>query len=391
MADRRSPNSLSSFGEVSAAPTGLAGRLVRGAERMLTITELQRVGEGRDNLQPTGVEFRFGRENRSAPRGNQEYPLKLRTVREDLPGAEDPTEQVLGWNYEPFTVKGVWDDRYGGAGFADQTRRDFTEMVKRGHFIRYQFEQISYTGLIVNFVPTYVRKDYWMYSFTISPHFVTQGETVRVEPNSGRQITTDPKNSVIKARAGLDEIQAAQARATAERNARVQSLLKQNIFSSINSDIDQLDQFISSTEQMVDDDLLGAPEQAVRTLSRGAQVMLSAKTAAASILSKQGSLVRQTNMTVASFVEGLKFEGWHRTLGGASRQFIVQSESSRRDFALRAKPKAARLHRVKGGESMYQISQQYYGTPHHWREILSANKLTSLVLYGGELLVIPEI
>lgn len=386
MAQSRPAKSLSTFGETTSK--SLSSTSVRGAERMLVISELQRTGEA---LQPTGVEFKFARENFSAPRGPQQFGVQLRTVRKDLPGSEDPVEQVLGWNYKPFTVKGVWDDRHAGLGYADQTRRDFELLVQRGNPVRYQFEQLSVVGLITDFDFLYVRKDYQTYTFTISPHFRYEGQTVRVDVNKSRKIFTDPKTAVKKAREGLEEMKTAQALATASSNARVQQLLKSGTFATINDGIESVEVFITKSEKLVNDEIFGPAENATKALNRGAQTMLSAKTAAASIINQQKSLQASAHMSITSLIENLKFETWHRTLGGSTRQFIVNSEQSRRDFAYRANPKPKRLHRVRQGESLYQISTQYYGTPHHWRDILSANQLSSIILQGGELLEIPEI
>ncbi len=386
MAESRPAKSLSTFGE--APSRSLSSRSVRGAERVLAITELQRVGT---SLQPTGIEFKFARENFSAPRGSQQFGVELRTSRQDLPGSEEPVEQVLGWNYKPFTVKGAWDDRHAGQGFAEQTRKDFEALVKRGNPVRYQFEQLSITGLIKDFDFLYVRKDYQTYTFTISPHFRYEGETVRVDVNKSRKIFNDPKNAVKKAREGLEAIRAAQELASNRANSRVQQLLKTGVFADINSSIEDVEVLISKSEKLVDDEILGPAENATKALNRGAQTMLSAKTAIASLLNKQKSLQASASMSISSLVENLKFENWHRTLAGSARQFVVTSEQSRRDFAYRAQPKPKRLHRVRQGESLYQISTRYYGTPHHWREILASNKLSSIVLQGGELLEIPEI
>lgn len=384
-----SPKSLGSFGQTETkAPTGLSSTSVRGAERMLTITELSRVGS---SLQPTGTEFRFARENFSAPRGPQEFGLELRTVRTDLPGGEEPVEQVLGWNYTEFTVKGMWDDRHAGPGYAENTRRAFEDMVKRGNPVRYQFEQLSIVGLIKKFNFLYVRKDLQGYTFTISPHFRYEGETVRVNSNSARKISLDPKRAVALARAGLEQMRLDQARATLANQARVHQLLSSGIFATINSSLDTIEGYISQAEKLVDDELISRADNATNTLNRGAQILASAKTEVASLLNKQKSLQVAVEMPIDSLVEALKFEGWNRTVAGSARRFVVDAEQSRKDFEHRAKPRPQRLYRAKQNQSLYTISNICYGTPHHWRDIFVANNLTSIILKGGELLEIPEI
>lgn len=359
---------------------------VRGSERLLVIEELSL-----PDRKPTGVSFRFARENFSAPRGPQQFGLQLRTVRNDLPGAEEPVEQVLGWNYTAFTVTGVWDDRYAGKGYAEQTRRDFEDLVKRGNLIKYQFEQLSFYGLITNLGINYQRKDRQGYTFTISPHDRYKDETVRQEVNPSRRVVMDPKTSVALARRGLELIKADQALASLRAGAKVQSLLKSDAFSVIGAGINDVEVAIRKAETIVEKEILQPGQNVATTLNRGAQALAGAKTALSSILSQTRSMSVGAQMATSSFMENLKYENWKRSVSYGCSQAIVVTEQSRRDFFYRSKPKPTRLHRVRAGESLYQISNLYYNTPHHWREILIKNKLSNVFLYGGELIEIPEL
>lgn len=380
--------SLASYGEQRVAPTGTGSNKIKGATRLLTLTELKRVGT---SLQPTGTEFKFARENFSAPRGAQQFGLQLRTSRQDLPGDEEPVEQVLGWNYTPFTVTGIWDDRHAGAGFAEQTRRDFENMVKRGNPVKYQFEQISFTGLITNLTIAYHRQDQQGYSFTMSPHFRYEGETVRQDPNPLRRVVNDPKTSVALARRGLELMKADQALASLKAKSQVQSVLKTNVFTEINTVIDEIESHVKSAEDTVDNRILQPGANVVNALNNGAQAMASVKTSASRLLSTQRQISAGAQMAGSSLVRQLQFENWHRKTAASARGQVYVAEQSRQDFAFRARPKPKRLHRVRQGESLYQISTRYYGTPHHWRDILTANRLSSIILAGGELIEIPEL
>lgn len=374
------------FGEVALgtnAPKSI-GRSVA-----FVITEMKRVGTGQSGLVPTGVIFTFAKENFSAPRGPQEFGVELRTSRQDLPGAEEPVEQVLGWNYTPFTVSGIWDNRYGGQGYAENMRRDFEELTKRGNIVLYQFEQVSIYGLVKNFKVNYQRQDRQAYSFTISPHFRREGETVRVNPNPVS--ITDPKTSVLKSRAALELLKADQVLASLRSGSRIQSLLKGSVFSEMNDTLDTIETHITSAENTVNNEILNPAQNAANALNRAAQTMNSVKTAVSTLLNQTRLINATANMSIASLVQNLQFENWHRSVSASSRGLVVTTDKSRQDFALRATPKPKRLHRVHQGESLYQISTLYYGTPHHWRDILVSNKLNSIVLYGGELLIIPEI
>src|SRR5438445_9385667 len=78
-----------------------------------------------------GVQFTFSEAGRSLPRNDWTVARKIRVKRRDYAGTDIPTEQVLGSNFEPFTLEGVWDNRYNGgttANFAEDTLHAFEEM-----------------------------------------------------------------------------------------------------------------------------------------------------------------------------------------------------------------------------------------------------------------------
>lgn len=361
-----------------------------GNDRVFAVIELKRVGGSTtSSLQPTGTEFRWSRENFAAPRVSWNFGIQQRTVRKDLPGSEEPVEQVLGWNYTPFTISGRWDDRYGGAGFAMQQFRDFTDMVKRGNFVRVQFEQLAIVGIVTGFQPSYKRKDFIDYSFTVSPHFVNEGETVRQEVNPKRRVTTDPATSVQLCRQQMDLLAEEHARARASNLSKVQSLLKTDIFAEINADFDELSQYVTQAEFSVTKGLEG-PDGAANALMRAAQSMVSIRGVVQRTLGRLRSIVSTTSLAIDTFDSALDFRVWVNGVAYQTRLLGLQAYQSQQDLRLRAEPKARRLHRARQGESLYAISTRYYGTPHRWREILQANNLSALILTGGELLIIPE-
>lgn len=359
----------------------------KGAARVFAITEMVAVG---DSLQPSGTEFKFSTDNFAAPRGPWQYGIKLRTVRRDLPGSEEPTEQVLGWNYTPFTINGVWDDRHGGPNFATTTRRSFEDMVKRGRAIKIQMEDISIIGLITDLNITRMRKDLIGYSFTMSPHLRSEADTARLNASPSRKVTSDPRTSVKKARASLEGLQAEQARARAASLSLVQQKLSTGIFTEIDSGIAEMAVLITSAENTVENEILKA-EEAANALNRGAQTMASVKTSVSSLLARTRSIAVTTDLAVDTILDTLNFEAWHRGVSAGARRLAITCGLAENDFALRAQPKPTRLHRVRPGEGLYQISLRYYGTPHQWRSIAQHNGLSSIVLAGGELLEIPEL
>lgn len=370
----------------TSAVTGNPSRS-RGAARVFSITEMKRVGS---SLQPSGEEFKFSADNFAAPRGPWNYALKLRTVRRDLPGSEEPIEQVLGWNYEAFQISGIWDDRYGGSGFAENTRRRFEDMLKRGRSVKIQMEEIAIQGLITSLTITRKRKDLIGYQFTLSPHNRFEGETSRTDASPSRKVTTDPRTSVRKARQALDALQAAQSRARAESLSAVQQKLSTDLFREVNQDISEMAESITSAEHTVNDEIMVA-QDAANALNRGAQTMASVKTSVSTLLNRMRTVVATTDMASETILDVLNFTVWQRGITESARRLAITAHLSNQDFELRANPKPTRLHRVRPGETLYNISTLYYGTPHQWRFLLAQNRLSSLIVEGGELLSIPEL
>lgn len=358
---------------------------IKGTQRVFSIVEKKRVGSA---LLPTGVSFKWSNGDFTAPRGSWQFGLQLRTVRKDLPGSEDPVEHVLGWNYSPFSISGVWDDRKAGSGYAVQTWRDFEALVKRGNFVEIQFEQVAITGLITKIDFNYKRKDYIGYSIAVSPHKRYEGETVRQDVNSSRRVTLDPAAAVAKARAGLEDLQRAHALARAANLSQVQQLLGTGLFATVDGIIDDLAVSITDVEGIVNKEILKAQEVA-NSFSRAVQTMATIKTKITSLLNATQHAVSTANMAIDSAVSTLQYESWIRGMAASSRLFANATGQAQQDISLRANAKPRRLHRARQGESLYAISNLYYGTPHQWRRIMTYNKLPSLVLAGGELLVIP--
>lgn len=368
----------------------LTGGITRGAEKAFTVTELKRVAVlGNAALLPTGVQFVWTKETHSVPKGSWNFGVKQRTIREDYPGAEEPVEQVLGWNYEPFSLSGCWDDRYGGAGFALKTWQDFELLVKRGQPVRLEFQNVSITGLITGVTFNWKRRDYIEYQFSFSPHFRTPKESVRPVAGSINRPTLDPKTAAKLARAKLEALQAAQDLARFSNLSRVQSILSTDIFREINADLDAIAGKIASVENIVNDQL-SVLDNAANAFQRAVQILGSVKTVAANALTRIQHMQSTVQLGFETAGPLLDFEVWHRGLGARLRELVVGTDDAQKQLKPRAESGIKKLHRARAGQSLYTVSQHYYGTPHRWREIMQRNGLTKVILDGGELLVIPE-
>lgn len=373
-------------------PELLTTGVTRGADKAFTITELRRVGSGAgtSGLVPTGVKFVWTASTHSIPTPAWSFGVEQRTARDDYPGAEEPVEQVLGWNYAPFTLSGVWDDRYGGEDFALSTWQEFELLIKRGNPVRLDFEQVSITGLIKGCEFTYKRRDLIGYKFTFSPHQRIEKETVLAEPAGGFRATMDPRTVAKLARAKLEALQAAQALATAANLSVVQGALADaDMFRDLTADLDSISAAIGSVENIVNEQIFKF-ESAANAFLRATQILASVKTTCATALTRIRAVGATTALGVQTATALLDFDTWNRGLGAQLREMIVTADDSQKQLNARSQPAVRNLHRARANESLYTISNHYYGTPHRWREISERNGLTALVLDGGELLVIPD-
>lgn len=372
-------------------PELLTAGITQGAERAFTVTELRRVGSGSGaaGLVPTGVKFVWTAATHSIPRSSWNFGVEQRTARDDYPGGEEPVEQVLGWNYTAFTLNGCWDDRYGGAGYAQASWQDFEALVKRGNPCRLEFENVSIIGLIKNADFGYKRRDLIEYKFSFSPHTRVDKETVRPDPAGALRATMDPRTVAKLARQKLEAVAAAQALATAANLSQVQSTLNSDVFAELNADLDSVSADIAAVENVVNEQIYKA-ESAANAFLRATQIFASIKSTAAVSITRLQAVGATTSLGVQTAVTLLDYDAWNRGLGARLRELVVGADDSQKQLKARTQPAIKKLHRARANESLYTISNRYYGTPHRWREIAERNGLTALILEGGELLVIPE-
>lgn len=73
-----------------------------------------------------------------------------------------------------------------------------------------------------------------------------------------------------------------------------------------------------------------------------------------------------------------------------TRRLRDEAEAHRRALSTPAN-EILGTYRAYEDESIREVSQKYYGTPDHWRELMDYNNLTDSTLYAGQPLVIPRL
>jgi hypothetical protein len=356
------------------------------AQRTFSIVELQRTSTG--TYVETATRFDWDRKTRSSPRHGWEYALQMRTVREDYPGSDQPTEQVLGAHFEPFTISGMWDDRYArtltddGSGFAENQRVEFEKLVGRGNLCRVSFETITFTGILTNFRATYFQSYRIGYKFTLSPHYRVEGGDFR-RGDVLIPVTANPALALADVEDILDQLGIAHAAAPGP-------YVQGTLVSDVLNQIDDMSNRATVIGNVIQGQVLTANADGPNSLSRVVQGFQGLRDSAAAMLPILAARSTATDLAYEDAIPNLTFESWVRGVSNLSRQVIVSANAAAKLIGRLVDQKPRAIYLPKRGESLYAISNRFYATPHRWRDIAARNNLTQLSLAGTEVLIIPD-
>jgi hypothetical protein len=366
-----SANAAPTFGGSPA--TGNGGDV----KRQFKVTELTPSGDG-------GAKFVWDRDTQSSPINAWEFAVSLRTVKEHYPGVSgNPTEQVLGWNYDDFDLEGKWDDRYAGAGFADQTRIAMEALAKRGNKVRLEFEGLNVVGIITKVTITYRTKwlNRWVLHF--SPHYREGDEQVALAPPA----VANPNTYQVQASAIYQAMTDTHAQAPKQYLAGTTYSDVSDQVQAIGDTVDLIASIVSNRVLLVQVPTAGS--QPVSSLARLSQAFGSLQVQAATLLPLV-VLPSDTSLMVLQAAPTLALEAWARGLAYQARVMVNLAWRAAQDLSARVDPDALALYRPKAGESLYSISIRFYQTPNRWRDIYERNRLRTFTLSGLETLVIPS-
>jgi hypothetical protein len=352
-----------------------------------------------------GAKFSWSAAKHSMPFKPWSFGGQQRTVRVDYPGGDSPTEQVLGPNYTPFTLNGVWVDKFNPletllakknsrgdqvltnassvVGYAKETMQAFEAMCRRGNLIRLSFQDIKIEGLITNWEFSYEHEGKIGYSFTVSPHQRPGGDQITNRPL--RQVVKDPFTSAKDIQNSVDAMQDMQDVTDAQR------ILKGQTFEESKTLLQELTDGAQEMSDLINQRSIGEDSISPALALRKAIAVSSAIIGTCSdIITGLAALKSDTAVAFQDAIAVLRFETWTRGLSAQARVTIFNTHETRESFTKQTDPNAIALYRPFKNESLYSISQKFYGTPYNWRLIKERNKLTSSNLTGQELLVIPE-
>ena len=357
-----------------------------------TIQELRTVGvtQGQPGLPGSGETFEWTSDRRPqhpARGGARAAPLqpwtmtgRLRTIRTDYPGATTPSEQVLGPNHGPFTLRGRFDDRYNFAGFATAERARLEAMCRRGNLCRFQFQDQVFLGLITEWVFHYRRDWEIHYELTVSVHDRPENFSL-----AGRAPATKKSPSEH-----FDDLELETLAMQATHDERPASALKGDLSDQVGAALNSQTNTKSALGDILDQRELEPARRASDPFRRLATQFRQARSDALNVVGKLIQVRSDVELSIQSAMTVLDFENWARSLRFQARVVMGTSSTAAREVESRADPDAQALYRPHRGESLYNVSRRFYGTPFAWRLIADRNALTDIVLTGEELLIIPE-
>lgn len=356
------------------------------ADTKFIITEIVPSSGSMRGGERSGVKFTWDGPSLTAPRAPWSQPISVRKRRIDYPGsgANEPTIQVLGSNFSPFEISGRWQDRHAGAGFAKATMRAFEQLVQRANIVKIDCQGLRMYGLIDEFEPSVK---------TIADI----GYKFRIEPTGRRERTLDgrrqtatvptiksPQEHHRLAREVATSVEAVQETLPAVHIKTDLGTLVGDAIAGWLSDLDVVELTVERT--------VGPLEQASAAFARTAQTFAHLKGSAFDTISRLAVVRAETDLAVETVEGVLAFDVWSKALARQARQMLFRSTQAERDLRLQAEPDILGVYVPKADESLYAISQRWYGSPHRWREIARRNGVVGpYKLTGTEVLLIPKL
>lgn len=319
---------------------------------------------------------------RACPRDSWRLTETMRLVRTDYPGVAQPSFQILGAKHEPFTLQGRWLDRWNAPGYALATMQAFADLARRGNLCRFELGEIAMVGVIASLATDYKRDADIGYEFTVEP--AREERELAIAPESAGQLpliaVTDEVLASAKLALDAELTFTAPDYPTSGNSSTTDALAAHDTLRTQTVDFGNMTDVAAGTE-------LRSPSQAILRAAGQLQLMAAQASEVTTLLA---SVRSDIDCAVVTAQQVLRFEDQTRTMRYRCRQLTGTAQRSARELQRRSTPEKARLYRPHLNESLYRISQKFYGTPHAWRTIAEFNGLQSLTMTGEELLVIPE-
>lgn len=352
----------------------------------MSVTELRRNSSG--VLEETPTTFRFTGQEHSSAQGVVDLLLKVAHVRTEIPGGNNVVHQMLSATWQPFTIEGEWDDKWGNrrtppgnligrtGSFAMTMYQEFAAMVARMPIVRLELDALSLVGLLTDLHVKYQQQGKIGWSVTMSPE---TNENVSVaKPRFVLSRPIEKWMQDAKVYGDALSVSMTSASALSLKTPRVTDL--STFMLAINDALTRLQSFGPGDFESGTYDKLLLLASTFRRL-RGASVAM------AMAVSRVASPL---DVAFDDVVLSMKHAEWISGTHVIAMQMAGLAREAEKDMRRRAGKNPRAIYRPKRGEALEKISMKFYRTAGAWRLIYDANDLSSLVLDGTEELIIPE-
>ena len=344
---------------------------------------IQEVGTGKalkgNNAKPIRLELTVT--GKSMPFRPWKFGVTQRTIRTDYPGSTTPTEQILGWNFDEFSLEGRLDDKYNTPGFAAETQKTMELLVQRGNPVSMTWTNWTVSGVITN-IEFDVRREWDIgYKITFSPHTRAKDPATAQDKSSGRKSASNMQKEINEQYEAMDDLAKA---------APLGSILG----TRVGDVVDQLNDMKRQVEEIafaIETGNFGDPLSAGINILTIAGMFSKVATIGGNITGLLSDAKSSDDLSYLTDAQKtLDFDYWAKQTAWVARQATFFGITNATAVKKLESPDAKRIYRPQVGESMYGISNKFYGTPHNWRIIAERNKISDFILTGDEILVIPD-
>lgn len=348
---------------------------------------------------------------RSMPYQGVSWEVGQRSKIRWYPGNPVATQQVLGPEEFPTIMGGKWKNRYIGKTIVvngDETAvkvvqdavRLFQSMCRAAKAVRVQWHGEVRTGIIKHFRATYDRPQdaEWELEF----EWQSRDDEVAPRGAGGGIADVGTSNDLLSFLNRVEDIAALAPLAADIAVSNVAQVISTiNRVRDIVSDVVQVLR-IAETTVNLPATLLGAAKAAVTSLEleigelvrritgpRSSAVDNKSATELHGDSSDPLYTTQGAGLSSSSDTQLLKFDIWRRSVALSCSGLLFATQQQVSALVRRSQPQTAQMVTLKAEQTLYSVSQQYYGTPDYANFLASVNRLTSIRIPAGTQLRIP--
>ena len=315
---------------------------------------------------------------RAAPVGTWKLGAHLRSVRTDYPGAVVPSKQVMGAAHKPFTWSGCLWDKFNFPGYAEREYHRLEKVCFHGNQIKISYGEDEFFAFVDELECEIVRSWEIRYTLTVDVQCRTDNSTI----NRTFDAATNPADAV-------DTLNQRHAQLADTHAVRPSGALTGANTSGVSDGLATASAFLSGIASSLDTQTgVLAPIGYFRSLATQMRVLEGSYS---QILAGVVQARSDLDVGVRSAKAVLNFEDWSRNTSTMLRLARGDAHKTAQGLDQRDTGATYTVYRPMKGESLYSISRKKYGTPFRTQQIVIANNLTSTLLTGTEILILPNV